>query len=338
MALNEESMTAMRHLVLALVLAPLVASVSAMAQSSSQNTGQSYPTRPLRFVVPFPAGGFSDITGRVVAQKLSDRVGQPVVSDNRPGASGNIGADIVAKARPDGYTLLINSINFVINPSVIKPPFDPIRDFAGVSLVASGPPLVMSVSASSPWKSVKDVIAAAKAQPGKLNFAISGPGSSPHLTTELLRSMTGINVVQVPFKGAALAVGSVISGDIAVVFPNLPVALPHLQSGRLRGLAVTSAERSPVVPDIPTMAESGLAGFDIKGFLGLLAPAGTPGPVIRKLSGEIARMAKEHDFIERYASFGMQAVGSTPQEMDRFTRSQISKWSKVLTQAGYKPQ
>lgn len=304
----------------------------------SATPAQAYPGKPVRFVIPFPAGGFSDITGRVVAQKLSDSLGQPVISDNRPGASGNIGAEIVAKANPDGYTLLINSINFVINPSVIKAPFDPVGDFAGVSLIASGPPLVMSVNASSPWRSVKDVIAAARTQPGKLNFAISGPGSSPHLITELLKTMTGINVVQVPFKGSALAISSVISGDISVVFPNLPVVLSHLKSGRLRGLAVTSAKRTPALPDVPTMVESGLPGFDVEGFLGLLAPARTPRAVINKLSGEITKIAKQQDFIERYAAFGMDPVGSTPEEIDRFTRNQIAKWSKVLKQAGYTPQ
>ncbi len=299
---------------------------------------QSYPNKPLRFVVPFPAGGFSDITGRVVGQKLSESLGQPVVSDNRPGASGNIGAEIVAKAAPDGYTLLINSINFVINPSVIKAPFDPIKDFAGVSLIASGPPLVLTVAASSPWKAVKDVIAAARAQPGKLNFANSGPGSSPHLSIELLKSMTGINVVQVPYKGASLAIASLISGDIAVVFPNLPVILPHLKGGRVRGLAVTSARRSPALPDLPTMAESGLPGFDVSGFLGLLAPARTPRAIVRQLNSELSRMARQQDFIERFAGFGMEPVGSTTEACDRFTRDQIAKWAKVLKDAGYSPQ
>jgi tripartite-type tricarboxylate transporter receptor subunit TctC len=303
----------------------------------SAATAQAYPSKPIRFVIPFPAGGFSDVTGRVVAQKLSDILGQPIISDNRPGAGGNIGADIAAKANPDGYTLLINSINFVINPSVIKPPFDPLKDFAGVSLIASGPPLVMTVSPASPWKSVQDVIDAAKAKPGKLNFAISGPGSSPQLITEMLKMMTGINVVQVPFKGSTLALTSVISGDISVVFPNLPVVIAHLKSGRLRALAVTSANRSPALPDVPTMAESGLPGFDIEGFLGLLAPAKTPRAVINKLSGEIAKIAKQPDFVARYAAFGMRPVGSTPEEIDRFTRDQIAKWAKVLKQAGYVP-
>lgn len=299
---------------------------------------QGYPHKPVRFVIPFPAGGFSDITGRVVAQKLSERLGQPVVNDNRPGASGNIGAEIVAKAAPDGYTLLINSINYVINPSVVKAPFDPIKDFAGVSLIATGPTLVMTVNAASPWKSVNDVIAAAKAQPGRLNFANSGLGSSPHLSIELLKSMAGINVVQVPYKGAALAISSLISGDIAVVFPNLPVILPHLKSGRVRGLAVTSAKRSPALPDLPTMAESGLPGFDVSGFLGLLAPGRTPRAIILRLHGEILRMTRQQDFVDRFAAFGMEPLGSTPEECDNFTRGQIAKWAKVLKQAGYSAQ
>ncbi|MBI4193756.1 MAG: tripartite tricarboxylate transporter substrate binding protein [Betaproteobacteria bacterium] len=299
---------------------------------------QAYPNKPVRFVIPFPAGGFSDITGRVVAQKLADAVGQPVVSDNRPGASGNIGAEIVARAAPDGYTLLINSINYVINPSVVKAPFDPVKDFAGVSLIASGPPLVMTVNGSSPWKSVKDVIAAAKSQPGKLNFANSGPGSSPHLSIEVLQSMTGIKVAQIPFKGATLAISSLINGDIAVVFPNLPVILPHLKSGRVRGLAVTSAKRSAALPELPTMAESGLPGFDVSGFLGLLAPARTPPAILRRLSGEISAMAKQQDFIDRFAAFGMEPVGSTPEQCDRFTREQIARWAKVLKDAGYAPR
>lgn len=332
---------AVRATVLAVALIGSVpASAFAAAPSGAKSTSErgAYPTKPVRFVIPFPAGGFSDITGRVVALRLAETMGQPVVSDNRPGASGNIGAELVAKAAPDGYTLLINSINFVINPSVLKLPFDPVRDFAGVSLIASGPPLVMTVSAASPWKSVKDVIAAAKAQPGKLNFANSGLGSSPHLSIEVLQSMTGIKVVQVPFKGAALAISSLINGDIAVVLPNLPVILPHLKSGRVRGLAVTSARRNPALPDLPTMAESGLPGFDVSGFLGLLAPAGTPRAIIGRLQGEIAKMAKEPEFNERFATFGMQPVGSSPAEMDRFTREQIAKWAKVLKEAGVSPQ
>jgi tripartite-type tricarboxylate transporter receptor subunit TctC len=313
----------------------LVLALSVPALASAQG---SYPDKPIRLMVPFPAGGLSDVTARVVLQKLSERMGQPVVIDNRAGASGNIGAEIAAKATPDGHTLLINAINFVINPSVIKPPFDPVRDFAGVSLIANGPAQVVTVSSTTPWKSVKDVIAAAKAQPGKMNFGTSGLGSSAHLTTELLKSMTGIDVVQVPFKGAALSLTSVMTGDVAVVFPSVPVVMPHLKTGRLRALAVTSGKRTPALPDVPTMTEAGLPGFDIDNFLGLLAPVRTPRPIVKRLSSDIADIVKQPDIVERYAAFGMQPVGSTPEEMDRFTRDQLQKWSQVLRRAGYTPK
>ena len=328
----KRSTVALCHLIFSITATS--AGVVAAAAPATQN----YPSKPIRFVIPFPAGGFSDITGRVVAQRLSERMGQPVVSDNRPGASGNLGAEIAARSAADGYTLLINSINYVINPAVLKAPFDPVKDFAGISLIADGPPLVVTVSAASPWKTVKDVIAAAKAQPGKLNFANSGVGSSAHLSTELLQSMTGIRVVQVPFKGQAQSISSLINGDLAVAFPSLPVILPQLKSGRVRALAVTSAARSPALPELPTMAESGLPGFDVSGFLGLLAPAGTPRSIITRLHAEIAKMAKEQDFIDRFATFSMQPVGGTPAEMDKFTREQIAKWAKVMKQAGVTPQ
>jgi len=321
-----------------LVFIGAITATSVSVVAAAGPATQNYPSKPIRFVIPFPAGGFSDITGRVVAQRLSERMGQPVVTDNRPGASGNLGAEIAARSAPDGYTLLINSINYVINPAVMKAPFDPLKDFAGVSLIADGPPLVVTVSAASPWKTVKDVIAAAKAQPGKLNFANSGLGSSAHLSTELLQSMTGIRVVQVPFKGQAQSISSLINGDLAVAFPSLPVILPQLKSGRVRALAVTSAARSPALPDLPTMAESGLPGFDVSGFLGLLAPAGTPRSIITRLHAEIAKMAKEQDFIDRFATFSMQPIGSTPAEMGKFTREQIAKWAKVMSKAGVTPQ
>jgi tripartite-type tricarboxylate transporter receptor subunit TctC len=313
----------------------LAFALSVPALASAQG---SYPDKPIRLMVPFPAGGLSDVTARVVLQKLSERMGQPVVIDNRAGASGNIGAEIAAKATPDGHTLLINAINFVINPSVIKPPFDPVRDFAGVSLIANGPAQVVTVSSTTPWKSVKDIIDAAKAQPGKMNFGTSGLGSSAHLTTELLKSMTGIDVVQVPFKGAALSLTSVMNGDVAVVFPSVPVVMPHLKTGRLRALAVTSGKRTPALPDVPTMTEAGLPGFDIDNFLGLLAPVRTPRPIVKRLGSEIADIVKQPDIVERYAAFGMQPVGSTPEEMDRFTRDQLQKWSQVLRRAGYTPK
>ncbi|HEV2008192.1 MAG TPA: tripartite tricarboxylate transporter substrate binding protein, partial [Burkholderiales bacterium] len=282
----------------------------------------------------FPASGFSDILGRIVAQKLSESVGQPVVNDNRPGASGNIGAEMVAKAQPDGYTLLINAFNYVINPNAMALSFDPLNDFAAISLIADGPPQVVAVGASSPFRSVQEIIAAARAKPAQLNFATAGIGTSPHLAVELLRSMTGIDVVMIPYKGSVLAVSAVVSGEIAVTIPNLPIVLPLLKSGKLRGLAVTSARRSASVPELPTMIESGFPGFEMSGFLGLLAPLKTPRSVIQKLNSEMVALAKQRDFIDRLDTFGMQPVGSTPEAFERFMREQIAKWGRVFKSAG----
>lgn len=314
----------------------MFAVLPAMACLAAQNEAmaQEYPSKPIRFIIPFPASGFSDILGRVVGKQLAESVKQPVVIDNRPGASGNIGADIAAKAQPDGYTLLINAFNYVINPSVMALPFDPIRDFAPVSLIADGPAQVMAVGPSSPFTTVKDVIAFARAKPGQLNFATAGTGTSPHLAVELLRSMTGIEVVQVPYKGSVLALSAVVSGEIAITFPNLPVAVPMLKAGKLRGLAVSSARRSPLLPDLPTMQESGLPGFELGGFLGLLAPRKTPPAIIKKLNGEMLVMTRQRNFIERLDTFGMQPVGTTPEAFEKFMINEIAKWAAVFKSAG----
>ena len=304
----------------------------AHAQSAAAGT-KPYPVKTIRFVIPFSAGGFSDILGRIVGQKLSESVGQPVIMDNRAGASGNIGAELVARAPPDGYTLLINSINYVINPGLIHPPFDPIRDFAAVSLIAAGPPLVLAVHPSMPVRSVKELVALAKARPGELNFANSGIGTSPHLAGELLRHTTGINIVQVPYKGAVQSIYAVISGEVAVTFPNLTVALPHMKTGKLRVLAVTSIKRAPAAPELPTMDESGLRGFEVTGFLGLLAPAGTPPAIVSLLNSEIVKMRKQPDFVERFESHGMEPVASAPEPFTRYMEHEIAKWDKVIKTA-----
>ncbi len=309
----------------------LLPAFAGLLSAASVGVGaQTYPVKPIRFIIPFPASGFSDILGRVVGQKLSESVGQPVVIDNRPGASGNIGAEMTAKAQPDGYTLLVNAFNYVINPSVMTLPFDPIGDFAPVSLIADGPAQVMAVGPSSPFKSVSDVIAFARARPGQLNFATAGTGTSPHLAVELLRSMTGIQVVQVPYKGSVLALSAVVSGEIAVTFPNVPVAMGMIKSGKLRGLAVTGSRRSTVFPDLPTMTESGLPGFELSGFLGLLAPKKTPAAIVRRLNGDLVAMSGQRDFVERLDSFGMQPVGSSPEAFEKYMREQIARWGKVF--------
>ena len=319
------------------VLAVVAPAGVAHAQSIAAGAKQ-YPTRTIRFVIPFSAGGFSDILGRIIGQKLSESVGQPVIMDNRPGASGNIGAELVAKAPPDGYTLLINSINYVINPGLIRPPFDPIRDFAAVSLIASGPPLVLAVHPSMPVKSVKELVALAKARPGELNFANSGIGTSPHLAGELLRDMTGIKIVQVPYKGSVQSIYAVISGEVAVTFPNLTVALPHMKTGKLRALAVTSIKRAAAAAELPTMDESGLRGFEVNGFIGLLAPAATPPAIVSLLNGEIVKMRKQPDFVERFESSGMEPVASAPESFTRYMEHEIAKWNKIIKAAGVRAE
>ena len=310
---------AIRTLACAWSLLLLTASVAA----------QDYPVKPIRFVIPFPASGFSDILGRLLGQRLAQAVGQPVVNDNRPGASGNIGADIVAKATPDGHTLLINSFNFVVNPGVTVLPFDPVWDFAAVSLIADGPPLVMAVAASAPYRTVKDLIGSAHANPGRLNFATSGAGTAPHLAIELISRLTGIKVTQVPYKGSAPALTAVVSGEVAVTFPNLPAVLPLLGNARLRALAVTSAQRTSALPEVPTLIESGLPGFELNGFLGVLAPARTPRQVIQTLHREFGAISRDSAFSDRLKDYGMRAVGSTPDEFAAFLQAQISQWTEV---------
>src|SRR5438552_13835540 len=243
-------------------------------------SAQTYPTRPIRLVVPFPAGGTTDILAREVGQRLSMTLGQPVVIDNRPGAAGNIGADLVAKSAPDGYTLLMGTVGtHAINASLYaKMPYDHVKDFAPIILVA-GVPNVLVVNPSLPVNSVQELIAYAKANPGKLNFASSGPGTSIHLSGELFKVMAGVQMTHVPYKGSAPALQDLLGGQVQLMFDNLPPSLPHIKAGKLRALAVTSVARSPALPDVPTIAESGLPGFEASSWFGILVPAGTPSAI-----------------------------------------------------------
>ena len=295
---------------------------------------QDYPNKPVRILIPFVAGGFSDIVGRIVAQKLSESMGQPVVSDNRPGASGIIGTDIVAKSAPDGYTLLLSSFNHVVNPSLMKPPYDPIKDFSAISLIADGPPLVMMVSPASPIKTVQQLVDLAKARPGHLNYGSTGVGTSGHLIGELFKLEAGINIVHVPYRGSSLSIPAVISGEVAMISTYMPTALPHAKSGRLRPIAVTGAKRSAVLPDMPTMVESGVSGVVVSGFAGFLGPAGMSPALVKRLNDEIVKMSKNPDFVKRYESFDMTPVASTPQQLVTYTRDEISKWARVIKSAG----
>ena len=317
--------------------AALLALMLPLLAPAPGSAAQAYPDKPIRFVIPFPPGSFSDVTGRLTGQKLSESVGQPVVMDTRPGASGNIGAEIVARANPDGYTLLINSFNYVANPGAMLLPFDPIRDFAPISMVADGIPLVLVVASTAPYKSVQDLIAQAKVRQGQLNFATAGRGTSSHLSLLMVQQVTGARMNQVPYKGSSQAIGALVAGEIAAAIPYLNVVMPLLKAGRLRGLAVTGMKRTPSLPDLPTMVESGFPGLVITGFAGQLAPARTPQPVVARLHREIVAMGKQQDYVDRLAVYDLQPVGSTPQDFSKYLAAEIAKWKKVFADAGEKP-
>jgi len=297
-----------------------------------------YPSKPIRIVVPFPAGGTTDILARAVAAKLTETTGQPAVVDNRPGAGGNIGAELVAKSAPDGYTFLMGTVGtHAINPSLYaKMPYDHVKDFAPVILVA-GVPNVLVVNPALPVNSVQELIAYIKANPGKVNFASSGSGTSIHLSGELFKTMTGLQLTHVPYKGSAPALQDLVGGQVQIMFDNLPSSLALIKGGKLKALAVTSAERSSALPDVPTVAESGLPGFEASSWFGLLAPAGTPKEAIAKINGEVAKWLATPEAKEKLASQGaIAAAGLTPEDFQKHIASETTKWAKVVKESGAK--
>jgi tripartite-type tricarboxylate transporter receptor subunit TctC len=297
----------------------------------------AYPTKPVRIVVPFPAGGATDILARAVAQKLSDTWGQAFVVDNRPGAGGNIGSELVAKSAPDGYTLEMGTVGtHAINASLYaKMPYDHVKDFAPIILVA-GVPNVLVVHPSVPVNSVQELVAYAKANPGKLNFASSGSGTSIHLSGELFKVMAGVQMTHVPYKGSAPALSDLLGGQVQLMFDNLPPSLPQIKAGKLRALGVTSVARAPALPDTPTIAESGLPGFDASSWFGLLAPAGTPPAVIAKLNTEIAKWLVTPEAREKLIAIGANIAGGTPEDFARHIQAETAKWAKVVKESGAK--
>jgi tripartite-type tricarboxylate transporter receptor subunit TctC len=303
---------------------------AAMAQAA-------YPVKPIRFVVPFPPGGGTDILSRALAQKLSEALGQQVVIDNRPGAGGNIGADIAAKAAPDGYTLVMGQTsNLAINPTLFaKMPYDAVRDFAPVTLVTAAP-LVVVVPQSSPIRSIRDLIAQARDKPGSINFASPGNGTVGHLVGEMFKRQAGIDMVHVPYRGAAAALTDLLGGQVAVYFASGPVAAGQLKGGRIRAIAVTSLKRSPTMPEVPTVAESGLPGFDASSWYGVLVPAGTPRDIIARLHAESVRAMQSPDLRERMTAEGGEPIGSTPAEFAAFIRSETVKWANAIRESGAK--
>jgi len=299
----------------------------------------AYPARPIRFVVAFPPGGGTDIIARSIAQKLAERLAQQVVVDNRPGAGGNIGTDIVAKSAPDGYTMLMGSAGpLAINASLFASmPFDPVRDLAPVTLAASTPN-VLVVHPSLRAATVKELIALARTRPGEINFASSGHGTPAHLAGELFNSMAGVKLVHVPYKGAAPAPLNGTGGQVQLMFSTMPPALPHVKDGKLRALAVTSLKRSRATPDLPTVDEAALPGFEANTWHGVVLPAGTPPAIIARLNREIVAILHLHEVVERLSSQGAEPVGSTPEEFAAYIRSETVKWAKVVRESGAKAE
>ena len=299
---------------------------------------QNYPVRAIKLVVPSSPGGGSDIVARILAHKLTEQVGQQVVVENRAGAGTIIGNDAVAKSAPDGYTLLMGLSTLAINPSMYATvPYDALRDFAPISQAVSGPN-VLIVHPSVPARTVKELIALAKAKPGSLTFGSAGMGTSPHLSAELFKTLAHVDMVHVPFKGSGLSIISQLAGEIAANYPSLPTAMPYIKAGRLRALGVTTAKRAQALPDVPSIAEAGVPGYEATQWFGLLAPAATPRPIVDRLYQEASRALRTADLKERMTAEGLEVVGTAPEEFAEYIKSETVKWAKVIKAAGIKPQ
>ncbi|UDM54013.1 tripartite tricarboxylate transporter substrate binding protein [Cupriavidus sp. MP-37] len=295
---------------------------------------QSFPARPVRLVVPYPPGGPTDIVARVVGQKLSERLGQPLVVENRPGAGGNIGAEAVARAAPDGYTLLVATTAHAINMTLFrKPGYDTRKDFAPVSLLTRGP-LVLVTAPATPAANVAELIAMARARPGQVTFASSGNGQSTHLAAELFNSMAGVRMTHVPYKGSAPALTDVMGGQATVMFDTMLSAMPFVRDGKLRALAVTGAQRSPAAPDTPTIAQSGLPGYEATAWNALLAPAGTPPAVLETIAAALKSVLDDADVRARFATQGFAAEWTSPPATAKFLDQEIDKWARVVKASG----
>jgi tripartite-type tricarboxylate transporter receptor subunit TctC len=302
--------------------------------ASSTAAGPSWPSKPIRFVVGFPAGGATDLVARTISQKLSDALKQPVVVDNRPGAASNIAAELVATSPKDGHTIFLGTVSTSINPSLYrKLAYDALRDFAPVTQVTSTP-FLAAVHPSLPVRNIKDLIALAKSNPAKLAYASAGSGSGGHLFVEMFAAMAQIKFVHVPYKGAAPATTATMSGETQVLFDNITTTLAVTRSGKLRGLAVTTAKRSAAAPELPTVAEAGVPGYDANAWFGIFVPAGTPQAIIERLHAETVKIVKLPDTRERFLSLGAEPVGSTPSEFGAFFRNEVAKWAKVVKASG----
>jgi tripartite-type tricarboxylate transporter receptor subunit TctC len=311
--------------------------IAALA-SASVAAQEAFPTKPIHLIVPFVAGGTSDILARIIGQGLTEELGQPVIVENKPGAGGNIGSDYVAKAPADGYTLILASVGtHAINSSLYaKMPYDPVKDFTPVALFATVP-TVLVVNPKIPVDSVRDLITLARKRPGELNFASAGVGTTQQLAGEMLRERAGVNVVHVPYKGGAQAVTDLLGGQVTFMFPNIPVAYAHIKAGKLKALAVASNKRSPALPDVPTMAEAaGLEGFDVSTWFGVLGPAGMPASATNTLNRAITKQVMKAEIRSKFELQGAEPLTSTPDQFGAYIRDEVGKWARVVKTAGIK--
>jgi len=317
-------------------LSLLAAAAFAVAPAHAQAPGAAFPDKPMRIVVTFTPGGAPDILARMLAERFIAAWGQSVLVDNRPGAGGNTGADFVAKAAPDGHTIVVGTVGtHSINGALYaKMPYDMVKDFAPITLLATTPNMLV-VHNDVPAKNLKDFIALGKKE-GKMTFASSGSGTSIHVSGELFKTMTGIDMVHIPYKGRATAIPDLLGGRVTMMFDNMPSSLQLVREGKLRALGVTSSRRSPAAPDIPTIAESGLAGFEAVSWFALFAPANTPKPIIDKLQAEVRKILKTPEVAKRLADAGLEPVGSTPEELAAYQKTEIAKWVKVVKDSGAK--
>jgi tripartite-type tricarboxylate transporter receptor subunit TctC len=310
----------------------IAANEIACGQPVKQDAAAGYPVRPIRLVSLGAPGGSNDAMARLLAPRLTESWGQPVLVDNRPGAAGVVGSDIVAKATPDGYTLLLVSLRYSVNPSLVKLPYDSVKDFDPITMTAAVG-IVLVVNAKSPIKSVKELIALARQKPGELTFASSGVAGAPHLTGEFFASTTGVKLTHVPYKGGAPAMTDLAGGNVSMSFASMTSSLPYIKTGRLRALAVSSKDRSAQLPDVPTMAEAGAPNIVVRDWQGILAPRRTPKPIVDKLAAEIGRIVRDPGNQERFASLGFEVIASTPDEFREVLVSEIQRWAKVVKDA-----
>ncbi len=320
-----------RRAILVMSAVAAAASTALAPMAAHAQPEANWPSKPIKWVVPFPPGGAMDVIARTLGDKAARELGQPFVIENRPGAGGNIGADYVAKQPGDGYTIMITSIGMATNKALYnKLSYDPVKDFAPISLLAVVPNVLVVNAAKSPEKSVADVIAHAKKEPGKLTYASAGNGTSIHLAGEVFASMAGINILHVPYKGSGPAITDMLGGQVDLMFDSITSARPHIQSGKLRALGLTTAKRSSALPDVPTIAEAGVPGYEVSPWFATFAPAGTPADVVNKLNKVLNGLMKDPDTLKKLESIGAEPIGSTPQELATHLDKELTRWGKLI--------